>query len=54
MYFCPPPSKRNNGEKEADDRCEAERINKVRSADRGESALGESYKIYLHYAVAQI
>ena len=45
-YFCPPPPKRNTGDK--DDERESEKIDKVRSA------LGNSYKLDLHYAVAHM
>lgn len=47
MYFCPPPSKRNTGD-EAGERREAERIDKVRSA------LGETYNMELHFAIAHM
>ena len=46
-YFCPPPSKRNTGD-EAGERREAERIDKVRSA------LGETYNMELHFAIAHM
>ncbi len=45
-YFCPPPSKRNTGNK--DDDYEAEKIDKVRSA------LGVTYKAELHFAVGNM
>jgi hypothetical protein len=45
-YFCPPPSKRNTGNKDED--YEAEKIDKVRSA------LGVTYCAELHFAVGHM
>ncbi len=45
-YFCPPPSKRNTGNKDED--YEAGKIDKVRSA------LGVAYCAELHFAVGHM